>query len=155
MIDAPYAATEREMTLAYLQRQRQLVCWKVTGLDDEAARKTSTASGLTIHWLVWHLGGAEHWWLSCRLAGHSPEDGDPGLDPDTATLAELIDAYRDECRRSDEIIAAHQLDDVAVGGPPQTLRWMLQHLIEETSRHLGHLDLLCEQADGRTGEAPE
>jgi hypothetical protein len=31
----------------------------------------------------------------------------------------------------------------------------LQHLIEETSRHLGHLDLLCEQADGRTGEAPE
>jgi hypothetical protein len=32
---------------------------------------------------------------------------------------------------------------------------VLHHLVEETARHLGHLDLLCELADGRTGEEPE
>lgn len=32
------------------------------------------------------------------------------------------------------------------------LRWVLVHMVEETGRHAGHLDLLREQADGSTGE---
>ena len=35
-----------------------------------------------------------------------------------------------------------------------SLRWILLHLVEETARHLGHIDLLREQADGSTGEEP-
>jgi hypothetical protein len=35
-----------------------------------------------------------------------------------------------------------------------SLRWILLHLIEETARHLGHIDVLREQADGITGEEP-
>jgi hypothetical protein len=35
-----------------------------------------------------------------------------------------------------------------------SLRWILLHLIEETARHLGHIDLLREGADGSTGEEP-
>ena len=31
------------------------------------------------------------------------------------------------------------------------LRWILHHLIEETARHNGHLDILREMADGVTG----
>jgi Protein of unknown function (DUF664) len=34
---------------------------------------------------------------------------------------------------------------------PVTLRWMLFHLIEETARHNGHIDILREMADGVTG----
>jgi hypothetical protein len=33
-----------------------------------------------------------------------------------------------------------------------TLRWVLVHLLEETARHAGHLDLMREQIDGRTGD---
>ena len=33
-----------------------------------------------------------------------------------------------------------------------TLRFVLVHLIEETARHLGHLDVLRELLDGTTGE---
>lgn len=33
-----------------------------------------------------------------------------------------------------------------------TLRYALAHLIEETARHLGHLDLLREATDGLVGE---
>jgi hypothetical protein len=32
------------------------------------------------------------------------------------------------------------------------LRWILVHLLEETARHAGHLDLMREQIDGRTGD---
>ena len=34
---------------------------------------------------------------------------------------------------------------------PVTLRWVLLHLIEETARHNGHIDILREMADGVTG----
>jgi hypothetical protein len=34
---------------------------------------------------------------------------------------------------------------------PVSVRWILTHLIEETARHLGHLDILREQLDGSRG----
>jgi hypothetical protein len=34
---------------------------------------------------------------------------------------------------------------------PTTLRWIVTHLIEETARHLGHMDITRELLDGRTG----
>jgi len=33
-----------------------------------------------------------------------------------------------------------------------TLRWILLHMIEETARHNGHVDLIRESIDGLTGE---
>jgi hypothetical protein len=33
-----------------------------------------------------------------------------------------------------------------------SLRWIPVHMIEETARHTGHLDLMREQIDGRTGD---
>jgi hypothetical protein len=41
---APFAAEEREMLLAYLQRQRDLVVWKVRALPDDA-RRVATRAG--------------------------------------------------------------------------------------------------------------
>jgi hypothetical protein len=35
---------------------------------------------------------------------------------------------------------------------PFNLRYAYVHLIEETARHLGHLDVLRELTDGGTGE---
>jgi hypothetical protein len=37
-------------------------------------------------------------------------------------------------------------------GRAPALRWVLMHLVEETSRHNGHLDVLRELADGTTGD---
>jgi hypothetical protein len=33
-----------------------------------------------------------------------------------------------------------------------TLRWILVHMLEETARHAGHLDVMREHIDGRTGD---
>jgi len=32
-----------------------------------------------------------------------------------------------------------------------TLRWMLIHMVEETARHVGHMDAIRELLDGRKG----
>jgi uncharacterized protein DUF664 len=35
---------------------------------------------------------------------------------------------------------------------PTDVRWVLNHMIEETARHNGHADILRELIDGSTGE---
>ena len=71
-------------------------------------------------------------------------------------ITQLLSEYRDACRRHDELIAGLDLDSPSRGelgwrSDPVTLRWILFHLIEETARHNGHLDILRELADGVTG----
>ncbi len=152
---------ERDMLLAYLDRQRELVFWKLEGLSDDAARAVSTASGLTIHGLVRHLESVERWWVRDRFAGQvglhyawTDEDPDGELHvPADVTLESLLAAYREEIAHCDAVLAHADLDQAAVHRD-HSLRWILLHLIEEISRHLGHLDLLAELADGRVGEEP-
>jgi len=134
-VETPYAAEEREVLLAYLQRQRDLVVWKLGGLDDERARGVATASGLRIHPIVRHLTDVERSWLRRWF------DGQQGLPVEGRTPGWVggLDAWPDD-RLVDSIV--------------DYLRWVLHHLVEETARHLGHLDVLCEMADGRTGEQP-
>jgi uncharacterized damage-inducible protein DinB len=146
---------ERDMLLAYLERQRELVLWKCSGLDDTAARAQQTPTGLTIHGIVRHLAGVERGWLREHFAGEPKERvRDDEFLPQQDSLPDLLTAYREECARCDEVVAAHDLDDLSALRD-HSLRWVLLHLVEETSRHLGHLDLLCELADGRTGEEPD
>jgi hypothetical protein len=161
VIETPFAADERGMLLGYLQRQRDLVVWKVSKLGEQDADSVATPSGLTIRGVVYHLQDVERSWLRRWFAG---EHGLPigGIDaghvaepeaPEGIPLVDLVAGYSEETRRCDQVVATHTLDDVEADGP-RTLRWILHHLIEETARHLGHLDLLCELADGRTGEEP-
>ncbi len=69
------------------------------------------------------------------------------------TLEQLIARYETACERSRAVAAAHALDDTVphkrMGSV--SLRWICVHLIEETARHAGHLDILREQTDGQTG----
>lgn len=70
-------------------------------------------------------------------------------------LARLLAEYASQCAVSNEIIAAHPLDET--GKHPDfdsgraTLRWMLIHMVEETARHAGHLDAIRELLDGQKG----
>ena len=56
-------------------------------------------------------------------------------------------------RSSTAVGRARRLDDeVPFRGGVVSVRFVLTHLIEETGRHAGHLDVLRELIDGRTGE---
>jgi hypothetical protein len=152
---------EATALLGFLQRQRELVAWKVGDVPDQALRAVTTPTGLTPHGVVRHLTNVERSWIRDVFAGEEGlvfdwTDADPDGEmrvPEGVTMTELVAAYTAETQRCDAVVAAHRLDDVGARRG-FSLRWVLLHLLEETARHLGHLDLLREQADGGVGEEP-
>jgi len=158
--------------LGFLAAQRDAVLSIVAGLDEEAWHRSVVPSGWTPAGLVDHLGGAEWHWFQGVVAGvvPGPPPGDedlPPYDPKTALFvtdepsAEIIGFYRDQCARSDAVLAATPLSAPPRGrhgvpgqDEPPNVRWVVLHMIEETARHAGHLDIARELIDGQTGLGP-
>jgi hypothetical protein len=163
-VQPPYAADEREMLVAYLDFQRESVVRKLEGLTEEQARIAPTETANSLIGLVSHLGWDEVWWFRMSFLGEKDiavpwSDDDPDGDlrvADDQTIDELVGFYRTSWARSNEIVrAASSLDDPAAfttrtDGVP-TLRWIINHMIEETARHAGHADITRELIDGSTG----
>lgn len=157
----PEAAPEWETLTGMLDFLRSTVVNKVAGLSDEQAFRCPVApSTLTPAGLVKHLTGVERFWFSIDFANIDlpypwPEDDPHGafpLAPDD-TLANLVAAYQQECTRSREAIAGADLNDIAKSEDMDfNLRYALAHMIEETARHCGHLDILREAIDGKRGQ---
>lgn len=155
-------AAEREQLAGFLDFLRGTVVMKAEGLTDEQARRPLVPSGLTtIAGLVSHLTYVEQYWFGVVFDGKPDAWTDRfKTDPDaeftegmTTPLPELIENYTQECARSRAVSAKFDLDATAKrNGEPVNLRWVLIHMIEETGRHAGHLDLLRELLDGSTGE---
>ena len=154
---------ERTTLLGYLQRQRDLVAWKVRDASDETLASVRMPSGLTLHGVVRHLENVERGWFRGFFAGETglhydatDEDPDAAFRAEGIPMDELLAAYAEEAALCDEVIAAApSLDAVATDEDGSfSLRWIILHMIEETGRHLGHIDLLREYADGAVGEEP-
>jgi len=158
-----HAGDERTTLLGYLQRQRDLVAWKVSEASDETLAKARMPSGLTLHGIVLHLKNVERSWFREGFGGQADlqfdwtdENPEGDFRAEGLPMADLLAAYAAETAKCDEVIAAApSLDATAEDdGDSYTLRWIILHLIEETGRHLGHIDLLRENADGAVGEEP-
>ncbi|MCL1602182.1 MAG: DinB family protein [Actinomycetia bacterium] len=68
-------------------------------------------------------------------------------------MDEALEVLRVEIADADGIYGDATLDDLERSERSfYSLRWILAHLIEEYSRHLGHTDLIREAIDGQTGE---
>ncbi|MGW6280028.1 DinB family protein [Kribbella sp. NPDC055071] len=154
-------ADERSTLTGLLDFLRSTVEIKLTGLTEaEAFAHPVHPSALTPGGIVKHLTAVERFWFAIDFAGQDVEWPWTEEDPHGAfpiatddTVDGLLTSYRAECARSREITAAAGLDDRARSHDLEfTLRYALAHLIEETARHLGHLDLLREATDGETGE---
>jgi uncharacterized damage-inducible protein DinB len=160
------SSDERTMLTGMLDWYREGVVHKVLGLTDDHARAQPGPSDTSMAGLVKHLALVEDAWFARFLGLPFPEpwtdvdwDADPNWEFRTAReqpLAEVVALYETACAHSREVTAAHELDEVATEPDPDradfSLRWVLLHLLEETARHLGHLDLLREHLDGTTGE---
>lgn len=147
---------DRHVLAGWLDWQRATVIAKCDDLDDNHAQSSLIPSSpeLTISRVVAHLTRVEHSWFVRSFVGGAAPDGQDWTRP-SEPIAELVAAYAAQCDLSRQITAAHELDDLEkwppTGLPPVSLRWILGHLIEETARHLGHLDLLRELTDGVRG----
>jgi uncharacterized damage-inducible protein DinB len=163
-MNAPLVTNERDALLAFLDHQRQAVRNAAYGVSEDQARRTPTASSLSIGGLVKHLLYGEHNW-SDRIQGVPL--GDPGLQiqaymasfvlEDDETFTGVLQQYADACARTDAVVGG--IDDLGRPVPlpeapwfpdPErcTVRWILFHLIEETARHAGHADIIREALDG-------
>jgi uncharacterized damage-inducible protein DinB len=160
--EAAHRGDERTALLGVLQRQRDLVGWKLRDVPDEVLSVPTTPTGMSLPGLVRHLTNVERSWLRDVFAGqhglaYDWTEQDPEgewMVPLGTRMADLLADYAAESRLCDAVVtAARSLDAVSVRRD-MSLRWILLHLIEETARHLGHIDILREQADGRTGEEP-
>ena len=161
--EAAHLGEERTSLVGFLQRQRDLVSWKVRGAPDGVLRAVATPSGLTLHGVVRHLENVERSWIRDVFNGENDlpyawTDEDPDGEfhvPATISIDKLLSDYVAESKLCDAIIAAVPSLDAVSARRNFSMRWILLHLVEETSRHLGHIDLLREQADGQVGEEPE
>ncbi|WP_433546579.1 DinB family protein [Streptomyces sp. CA-294286] len=163
--DRPAAWDERSTLTKYLEYARRTAWEKCEGVSAEHATAAPLpGSPLMSLWgLISHLRWVEHWWFDVVFRGGRDEGPWTDEDPDGemrvvegASLEELIAEYRGKCADWDAFVARTDLDALAAqpsrDGTRPTLRWVLMHLVEEISRHNGHLDILRELADGTTGD---
>jgi uncharacterized damage-inducible protein DinB len=157
-------APERPALEAFLEQYRAIVVRKVRGVSDEDARRRLVGSLTTLGGLLKHLRQVEFDWFHTVLAQRSeselpitPLPDDPPnvefmMGPED-TLEGLIADYQTACAHSRGIAAEYSLDYAAPhrGLGQVSLRWIYIHLIEETARHAGHIDILRELIDGKTG----
>ena len=161
--EIPRNGDERSTLLAFLEWQRATLARKCAGLDAGQLRlRAAEPSTLTLLGLVRHMADVELGWFRRTLAGedvadHYASDDDPDGDfnnVDSADVDEAFATWRADCARADEIVSRRALE--ATGhqrtGREVSMRWILNHMIEEYSRHNGHADILRERIDGETGQ---
>jgi uncharacterized damage-inducible protein DinB len=158
--EVPFEADELTTLMASLQRHRDVVLWKLEGLDDEQLRRPMVPSGTSLLGLVKHLANAEYGWF-CETFGVPTEpltdiSADPEADMRAAegeTTEQIVAFYRRAWAASDASIRARPLEatGTSYAGSTVSLRWVLVHMIEDTVRHCGHMDIVRELIDGATG----
>jgi len=164
--DLPTASDERATLTQLLSYVRLTVHAKCVGLSQSDAVQTplETSPAMSIAGLVSHLRWSEAFWIDVVFLG-GPNQW-PGTDDDSElqmrrgleqSLAQLLDDYAKQAAHTDVVVASRDWDADAIGrhegtGKPFALRYIVTHLIQETARHNGHLDILRELADGVTGD---
>jgi len=150
----------------FLQDSRDALLWKLEGLSEYDIRRPMTPTGTNLLGLVKHLAGAEAFYFGTVfgrpvdgpqlwIAGDAEPNADLWATPDE-TREQIVGDYRRICAHSDATIEALPLD--AVGripgerGAELTLHRTLVHMTYETSRHVGHADVVRELVDGAVGQ---
>ncbi|GAA3226091.1 DinB family protein [Actinocorallia longicatena] len=159
----PFTADERTTLPAFLDLFRETVAAKCEGLSEPDAhrRLLPDSPDMSVAGLVSHLRWVEHYWFEHVLLGRpdlapwTDEDPDADFRADGLLLATVLAAYEAQTTASRRAVADLPLDTIASldrHGSPVSLRWIMIHMIEETARHAGHLDILRELLDGTRGE---
>jgi uncharacterized damage-inducible protein DinB len=160
-----YVATETEGLLGFLAQARYGLRLTAYGLTPEQLRARSTVSPLTVGGLIKHVASTEEGWLATVRRETQPVDyakyeRNFSL-ADGETIEDVFAWYDRVAADTEKTVAEigdldHQVPiDHSVPWNRKdldnwNLRWVLLHLIQETSRHAGHADIIRESVDGGT-----
>jgi hypothetical protein len=147
-----------------LQSQRDHVFNALEGLEVADLRRPVLPSGWTCVGLVNHLSlDVERFWFQAvvdgdqsvvdEVLGSSDNAWDVNADADPKMV---LEAYRCNANRADEIVVACSLDAAPAWWPDffgswrvETVREIVLHVVTETAAHAGHLDAVRELIDGK------
>jgi uncharacterized damage-inducible protein DinB len=157
----PFTGGEKESLQVSLGRHRDAILWKLEGLGDADLRRAMVPSGTNLLGLVKHLAAVEYGWF-CSTFGRETEplpfdeddeNADLRVEPHEST-EEILEFYERARSAADRVIAEVGLEETGTAwfGDAVSLRWVLIHMVEETARHAGHVDILRELIDGATGD---
>ena len=154
--DEATPADEMTMARRWLTHLRESAIFKLEDLDDEQLRWRPAPTANSLGAIVVHLGYAERLWLRVFFAG---EEMDLSWRehmfelPAGWSTADVVAFYRAETAAADAVLDRASTFDLPSAGDLRTttLRWAVYHLIEETARHVGHMDITRELLDGKVG----
>ena len=161
----PDVRSHKEILQRYLQTGREALLWKLDGVSEFDARRPLTPTGSNLLGIVKHTASVEAGYLG-DCFGRPFEQTFPWFADDAEanadmwatadeTLESIVDLYHRVWRNSDATIAALDLDTAGHvpwwRTPEVTLQQILVHVIAETHRHAGHMDILREMVDGAAG----
>ena len=159
--------TELENLRRWIDELRSAVERKAEGLSAaQLAARPVPPSDLSVLGLVRHLAQMEHYWFVLTLSrADEPRLYQPGGDweaqfrdavADEAVVTEAFETWRAQCARSDAVLDGLPPEALDFAWDPDdrvgSVRDALIQVLYEYARHCGHLDLLRETIDGRTGE---
>ena len=164
----PQLADERATLAGFLDYQRETLAVKCAGLTPAQLRERAVPpSALSLLGLVRHLAEVEQSWFQLVMSGqrvpyHWPQGQGEEAVSGTSAEFDVADAdpeaafevWRAECARSRSFAQAAESLEITgrYGDETYSLRYVLNHMIEEYARHNGHADLLRERIDGVTGD---
>ncbi|MBJ7290937.1 DinB family protein [Williamsia sp.] len=157
----------KDFLLVRLQFNRDAVLWKIDGVDEHDLRRPLTPSGLNLLGVVKHLAAVEFGYFGDTF-GRPPEIPTPWLEGEWSDNADMW-ATADES--VDDIVGLYRgawahaqktfdASDLATPGlvpwwPADrrdvTLGKIIVHMLGETARHAGQMDILRESLDGAAG----
>jgi len=154
----------KETLKRYLTSLHEAVRWKVDGLGERDLRRPLTPTGTNILGVVKHLASVELDYVALFGQPHgialpwNEEDAE-----DNADMWATADQSREFVLELYESALEHSLrtvDEVPLDTERQVPWWrtgpvslhlVLVHLLVETARHAGHIDILRELIDGEAG----
>lgn len=165
------AETQQDVLVRYLQSARDAVLWKLEGVGEYDVRRPLTPTGTNLLGLVKHLASVELGYfvlsfgrgLPVALPWHD-EAADPNADmwaTPEESREEIVGLYHLAWQESVRTFSELRLDSEGTvpwwpaERNPVTLQLLLVHMIAETNRHAGQLDILRETVDGAAGLRPD
>jgi uncharacterized damage-inducible protein DinB len=147
---------EMPMARAWLQHLRDSAVFKLEGLSPDQIRWRPAPTANSLGVIVVHLGYAERLWLRAIYAGEQMDLGWRAHMfelPEGWAVDDVVRFYRAENALVDAVLDRASSFDLPSAGElrPTTLRWAVYHLIEETARHVGQMDITRELLDGSVG----
>lgn len=160
-------ATLAASAIAFLDFVHVTSINKLAGLTEEQARATPlpTSPVMSPLGLVKHLTAVQRQHIQIHIGGcdlsslwrADDHDYEFRIDADE-TIDSVVAAFDDEWERSRTTLSGVDVPNIdmeariVVYGEPNRVGRLLMDVVQESARHLGHLDIVRELIDGATGE---